>query len=135
MTRYKYGDHIFIPFANGTALVDAHGKPRLYKAHSGFEANARATDGQAEVVEYVPLLKKPYTLEELSKMDGQPVLVESNDGNRRYAILDVRTVNHTLVVCACSPKDPAPRACYYGQDGPDGWLAYPCGSLAEGETK
>lgn len=73
----KQGQHIFIAFQDGEAVLDSQLRPRMYKSREQFEKSFPAwRDGEAELVEYAPTLtppNEPLTLEELREMDGEPV--------------------------------------------------------------
>ena len=73
----KQGQHIFIAFQDGEAVLDSQLRPRMYKSREQFEKSFPAwRDGKAELVEYAPTLSQPsnepLTLEELREMD-EPV--------------------------------------------------------------
>ena len=73
----KQGQHIFIAFQDGDAVLDSQLRPRMYKSREQFEKSFPAwRDGKAELVEYAPTLtqpNEPLTLEQLREMDGEPV--------------------------------------------------------------
>lgn len=73
----KQGQHIFIAFQDGEAVLDSQLRPRMYKSREQFEKSFPAwRDGNAELVEYAPTLtqpNEPLTLEQLREMDGEPV--------------------------------------------------------------
>ena len=75
----KQGQHIFIAFQDGEAVLDSQLRPRMYKSREQFEKSFPAwRDGKAELVEYAPTLtppNEPLTLEQLREMDGEPVWV------------------------------------------------------------
>lgn len=51
----KQGQHIFIAFQDGEAVLDSQLRPRMYKSKAKFEKSFPAwRDGKAELVEYVP---------------------------------------------------------------------------------
>lgn len=73
----KQGQHIFIAFQDGEAVLDSQLRPRMYKSREQFEKSFPAwRDGKADLVEYAPTLpqpsNEPLTLEELREMGGQP---------------------------------------------------------------
>ena len=84
----KQGQHIFIAFQDGEAVLDSQLRPRMYKSREQFEKSFPAwRDGKAELVEYAPTLtppNEPLTPEELRKMDGEPVYMTfpSDTGNQ-----------------------------------------------------
>ena len=77
----KQGQHIFIAFQDGEAVLDSQLRPRMYKSREQFEKSLPAwRDGKAELVEYAPTLtqpNEPLTLVELREMDREPVWVTS----------------------------------------------------------
>ena len=77
----KQGQHIFIAFQDGEAVLDSQLRPRMYKSREQFEKSFPAwRDGKAELVEYAPTLSQPsnepLTLEQLREMDRGPVYSE-----------------------------------------------------------
>lgn len=53
----KQGEHIFIAFQDGEAVLDSQLRPRMYKSREQFEKSFPAwRDGKAELVEYAPIL-------------------------------------------------------------------------------
>ncbi len=84
----KQGQHIFIAFQDGEAVLDSQLRPRMYKSREQFEKSFPVwRDGKAELVEYAPTLtppNEPLTPEELRKMDGEPVYMTfpSDTGNQ-----------------------------------------------------
>ena len=84
----KQGQHIFIAFQDGEAVLDSQLRPRMYKSREQFEKSVPVwRDGKAELVEYAPTLtppNEPLTPEELRKMDGEPVYMTfpSDTGNQ-----------------------------------------------------
>lgn len=56
----KQGQHIFIAFQDGEAVLDSQLRPRMYKSREQFEKSFPAwRDGKAELVEYAPTLTQP----------------------------------------------------------------------------
>ena len=56
----KQGQHIFIAFQDGEAVLDSQLRPRMYKSREQFEKSFPAwRDGKAELVEYAPTLTPP----------------------------------------------------------------------------
>lgn len=56
----KQGQHIFIAFQDGEAVLDSQLRPRMYKSREQFEKSFPAwRDGKAELVEYAPTLPQP----------------------------------------------------------------------------
>ena len=77
----KQGQHIFIAFQDGEAVLESQLRPRMYKSREQFEKSFPAwRDGKAELVEYAPTLSQPsnepLTLEQLREMDRGPVYSE-----------------------------------------------------------
>lgn len=79
----KQGQHIFIAFQDGEAVLDSQLRPRMYKNREQFEKSFPAwRDGKAEIVEYTPTLtppNEPLTLEELREMNEEPVYLKVFD--------------------------------------------------------
>lgn len=77
----KQGQHIFIAFQDGEAVLDSQLRPRMYKSREQFEKSFPAwRDGKAELFEYAPTLTPPnedLTIEQLRDMDGEPVWVQT----------------------------------------------------------
>lgn len=122
----KQGQHIFIAFQDGEAVLDSQLRPRMYKSREQFEKSFPAwRDGKAELVEYAPTLtppNEPLTLEQLREMDGEPVWVKClkpsqyTDPPERWRILEKSITGHFGVWngdCALIERN-------YGTD----WLAY-----------
>lgn len=67
----KQGQHIFIAFQDGEAVLDSQLRPRMYKSREQFEKSFPAwRDGKAELVEYAPTLTPPneaLTMEDAKK--------------------------------------------------------------------
>lgn len=56
----KQGQHIFIAFQDGEAVLDSQLRPRMYKSREQFEKSFPAwRDGKAELVDYAPTLTPP----------------------------------------------------------------------------
>ena len=56
----KQGQHIFIAFQDGEAVLDSQLRPRMYKSREQFEKSFPGwRDGKAELVEYAPTLTPP----------------------------------------------------------------------------
>lgn len=56
----KQGQHIFIAFQDGEAVLDSQLRPRMYKSREQFEKSFPVwRDGKAELVEYAPTLTPP----------------------------------------------------------------------------
>ena len=132
----KQGQHIFIAFQDGEAVLDSQLRPRMYKSREQFEKSFPAwRDGKAELVEYAPTLtppNEPLTLEQLREMDGEPVWVKClkpsqyTDPPERWRILEKSITGHFGVWngdCALIERN-------YGTD----WLAYRCPPEGEEDT-
>lgn len=76
----KQGQHIFIAFQDGEAVLDSQLRPRMYKSREQFEKSFPAwRDGEAELVEYAPTLtppNKPLTQADLDSMDYDKVWLD-----------------------------------------------------------
>lgn len=58
--KIKQGQHVFIAFQDGEAVLDSQLRPRMYKSREQFEKSFPACrDGKAELVEYAPTLTPP----------------------------------------------------------------------------
>ena len=75
----KNGQHIFIAFQDGEAVLDSQLRPRIYKSREQFEKSFPAwRDGKAELIEYAPTLTPPnewVSVNERLPTDERPVLV------------------------------------------------------------
>ena len=58
-TEIKYGEPVFIPFRNGTSILDSQNKPRIYKTQEAFEKHFPWHYAGTDVmlVEYVPIVR------------------------------------------------------------------------------
>lgn len=52
--RYKYGEHIFIPFKNGETITDSQLRPKMYKSRDAYIKYSGEKD-DVELVEYAPI--------------------------------------------------------------------------------
>ena len=81
----KQGQHIFIAFQDGEAVLDSQLRPRMYKSREQFEKSFPAwRDGKAELVEYAPTLTPPnewVSVEERLPEKKQDVLMLLKSGN------------------------------------------------------
>ena len=79
MRNLEKGQHIFIAFQDGKAVLDSQLRPRIYTSLKNADKWTPTVDkGKIEYVEYAPTLtppNEPLTLDELLKMDGEPVYV------------------------------------------------------------
>ena len=79
MRNLEKGQHIFIAFQNGKAVLDSQLRPRMYTSLENADRwTPTVNKGKIEYVEYTPTLtppNEPLTLEQLREMDGQPVWV------------------------------------------------------------
>ena len=56
----KQGQHIFIAFQNGEAVLDSQLRPRMYKSIEQFKKSFPGREqGEVELVEYAPTLTPP----------------------------------------------------------------------------
>ena len=92
MRNLEKGQHIFIAFQDGKAVLDSQLRPRMYTSLANAERNTPPIcKGKIEYVEYAPTLtppNEPLTLEELREMNGQPVWVEEIN---HWALIDIET--------------------------------------------
>lgn len=105
----KQGQHIFIAFQDGEAVLDSQLRPRMYKSREQFEKSFPVwRDGKAELVEYAPTLtppNEPLTPEELRKMDGEPVYMTfpSDTGNQcgHWALVGTQRWGAVSLIYGC----------------------------------
>lgn len=105
----KQGQHIFIAFQDGEAVLDSQLRPRMYKSREQFEKSFPVwRDGKAELVEYAPTLtppNEPLTMEELRKMDGEPVYMTfpSDTGNQcgHWALVGTQRWGAVSLIYGC----------------------------------
>ena len=85
MRNLEKGQHIFIAFQNGKAVLDSQLRPRMYTSLENAERWTPPGDkGKIEYVEYAPTFtqpNEPLTLDDLREMDGKPVWWDDGDGN------------------------------------------------------
>ena len=81
MRNLEKGQHIFIAFQNGKAVLDSQLRPRIYiSLENADKWTPTVNKGKIEYVEYAPTLtpqNDPLTIEELREMDGEPVYIIS----------------------------------------------------------
>ena len=81
MRNLEKGQHIFIAFQNGKAVLDSQLRPRIYiSLENADKWTPTVNKGKSEYVEYAPTLtpqNDPLTIEELREMDGEPVYIIS----------------------------------------------------------
>lgn len=81
MRNLEKGQHIFIAFQNGKAVLDSQLRPRIYTSLENADKwTPTVNKGKIEYVEYAPTLtpqNDPLTIEELREMDGEPVYIIS----------------------------------------------------------
>lgn len=81
MRNLEKGQHIFIAFQNGKAVLDSQLRPRIYTILENADKwTPTVNKGKIEYVEYAPTLtpqNDPLTIEELREMDGEPVYIIS----------------------------------------------------------
>ena len=122
----KQGQHIFIAFQDGEAVLDSQLRPRMYKSREQFEKSFPAwRDGKAELVEYAPTLtppNEPLTLEELREMKGQPVWTVTTglDGSGRWELVCDVDYEDVLEMASCVDGFYAIEMDTYGST----WTAY-----------
>ena len=79
MRNLEKGQHIFIAFQDGKAVLDSQLRPRIYTSLENADKwTPTVNKGKIEYVEYAPTLtppNEPLTLDELREMDGEPVYV------------------------------------------------------------
>lgn len=79
MRNLEKGQHIFIAFQDGKAVLDSQLRPRIYTSLENAEKWTPTVDkGKIEYVEYASTLtppNEPLTLDELREMDGEPVYI------------------------------------------------------------
>ena len=126
MRNLEKGQHIFIAFQDGKAVLDSQLRPRIYTSLENADKwTPTVNKGKIEYVEYAPTLtppNEPLTLEQLREMDGEPVWVKClkpsqyTDPPERWRILEKSITGHFGVWngdCALIERN-------YGTD----WLAY-----------
>ena len=90
MRNLKKGQHIFIAFQDGKAVLDSQLRPRIYTSLENADKWTPTVDrGKIEYVEYAPTLtppNEPLTIEQLREMDGEPVWVEDV---KHWALIDI----------------------------------------------
>lgn len=81
MRNLEKGQHIFIAFQNGKAVLDSQLRPCIYTSLENADKwTPTVNKGKIEYVEYAPTLtpqNDPLTIEELREMDGEPVYIIS----------------------------------------------------------
>ena len=78
----KQGQHIFIAFQDGKAVLDSQLRPRMYKSREQFEESFPAwRDGKAELVEYAPTLTPPNAVTPCYQPDGDGCDYQCYDGD------------------------------------------------------
>ena len=77
MRNLEKGQHIFIAFQNGKAVLDSQLRPRMYTSIENADRWTPTIDkGKIEYVEYAPTLtppNEPLTTAQLREMVGEPV--------------------------------------------------------------
>ena len=88
MRNLEKGQHIFIAFQNGKAVLDSQLRPRIYTSLENADKwTPTVNKGKIEYVEYAPTLtppNEPLTLEQLREMDGEPVWFVDIKGRKWY---------------------------------------------------
>ena len=134
MRNLEKGQHIFIAFQDGKAVLDSQLRPRIYTSLENADKwTPTVNKGKIEYVEYAPTLtppNEPLTLDELREMDGLPVWVKCLKPDKYtcppvgWRILELSFTEKFGVWngdCALTERD-------YGTD----WIAYR--RLPEGEA-
>ena len=127
MRNLEKGQHIFIAFQDGKAVLDSQLRPRIYTSLENAEKWTPTVDkGKIEYVEYAPTLtppNEPLTLEQLREMDGEPVWIKRLKGlsvcDTGWAVVDV-CPNQIRVWWFGSEVEDEPSEKDYGET----WLAY-----------
>ena len=90
MRNLEKGQHIFIAFQNGKAVLDSQLRPRIYTSLENADKWTPTADkGKIEYVEYAPTLtppNEPLNIDQLREMDGEPVWF---DTIKRWGIVKV----------------------------------------------
>ena len=77
MRNLKKGQHIFIAFQDGKAVLDSQLRPRIYTSLENADKWTPTVDkGKIEYVEYAPTLtpqNEQLTIEQLREMDGDKI--------------------------------------------------------------
>lgn len=91
MRNLEKGQHIFIVFQNGKAVLDSQLRPRIYTSLENADKwTPTVNKGKIEYVEYAPTItpqNELLTLDQLREMDGEPVWVELY---RAWALVEVK---------------------------------------------
>ena len=131
MRNLEKGQHIFIAFQAGKAVLDSQLRPRIYTSlENADKCTPTVNKGKIEYVEYAPTLtppNEPLTIEQLREMDGEPVWVQTPGIPQygRWVIVAGIDTNDGQKTLYCQGDYTCRN---YGQD----WLAYR--RPAEGEA-
>lgn len=83
MRNLEKGQHIFIAFQNGKAVLDSQLRPRMYTSIENADRWTPTIDkGKIEYVEYAPTLipqHESLTIEQLREMVGEPIYLKVFD--------------------------------------------------------
>lgn len=83
MRNLEKGQHIFIAFQNGKAVLDSQLRPRMYTSIENADRWTPTIDkGKIEYVEYAPTLTPQHeslTIEQLREMVGEPIYLKVFD--------------------------------------------------------
>ena len=83
MRTLEKGQHIFIAFQNGKAVLDSQLRPRMYTSIENADRWTPTIDkGKIEYVEYAPTLipqHESLTIEQLREMVGEPIYLKVFD--------------------------------------------------------
>ena len=95
MRNLEKGQHIFIAFQNGKAVLDSQLRPRIYTSLENADKwTPTVNKGKIEYVEYAPTLtppNEPLMPDELKEMGGEPVWTVgvSYTGDGEWAMWDI----------------------------------------------
>ena len=100
------GQHIFIAFQGGKAVMDSQLRPRMYKSREQFEKSFPAwRDGKAELVEYAPTLTPPNEPLTLGLVDkyGAPLYAGDTVAADKFFMYAIRYGSHNVNPKQCEP--------------------------------
>ena len=94
----KQGQHIFIAFQDGEAVLDSQLRPRMYKSREQFEKSFPAwRDGKAELVEYAPTLTPPNEwVNRVRELDELYTKLQIVTGFTAEQLLEIFAAGYTL---------------------------------------
>lgn len=120
MRNLEKGQHIFIAFQGGKAVLDSQLRPRIYTSLENADKwTPTVNKGKIEYVEYAPTLtppNEPLTLDELLTMDGEPVYVvfmpdSSGKRSQSWALVNVDKKYGEVYLVDSIPG----ASCYYDE--------------------